>query len=71
MFKTTSHVVPIVSNIYRDSTVHMPTLPEGEEDNGLDGDELEHRVVLGEQFPRGRVKEDQTIQGNGDRDVVG
>lgn len=49
----------------------MPTLPEGEEDNGLDGDKLEHRVVLGEQFPRGRVKEDQTIQGNGDRDVVG
>jgi hypothetical protein len=46
-------------------------LPEGEEDNGLDGEKLEHRVVLGEQLLRGGVEEDQAIEGNSNGEVVG
>ena len=46
-------------------------MPEGQEDDGLDREKLEHRVVLGEQFPRGGVEQDQAIESNSDGEVVG
>ena len=42
------------------------TLPEGEEDDGLDGEELDDRVVLGEQLSCGGVKQDESVHGQGD-----
>lgn len=45
-------------------------LPEGEEDDRLDHEELEHGAVRAEQLPRGEVKEEQGIQRQTDGDVV-
>lgn len=54
------------------SVVHCspPTLPEGEEDDRLDHEELEHRVVRNEQLARGEVEEEERVQRQADRDVV-
>jgi hypothetical protein len=38
------------------------TLPEGEEDDGLDGEELDDRVEGSEQVPRGEVEQEQGVQ---------
>ena len=46
------------------------TLPEGEEDNSLHGEELEDWVVLGEELSCGGVEENEAVQGKGHRDVV-
>lgn len=46
------------------------TLPEGEEDDGLDHEEFEHGAVRAEQLPRGEVKEEQGVQWQADGDVV-
>lgn len=54
------------------SVVHCspPTLPEGEEDDRLDHEELEHRVVRNEQLARGEVEEEERVQRQADGDVV-
>lgn len=46
------------------------TLPEGEEDDRLDHEELEHGAVRAEQLPGGEVEEEQGIQRQADGDVV-
>lgn len=46
------------------------TLPEGEEDDRLDHEELEHRAVRAEQLPGGEVKEEEGVEGQANRDVV-
>lgn len=48
----------------------FPTLPEGEEDDRLDHQELEHGAVRAEQLPGGEVKEEEGIERQADRDVV-
>ena len=42
------------------------TLPEGEEDDGFDGDELEDRVEGREEGFGGRIEEKQAIESNSD-----
>ena len=46
------------------------TLPEWEEDDGLDGEELEYRVVGLEEVPCGKVEEEEAVEGQWHRDVV-
>ena len=46
------------------------TLPEREEDDGLDHEELEDRAVGAEQLPCGEVEEEEGVEGQADRDVV-
>lgn len=48
----------------------FPTLPEGEEDNRLDHQELEHGAVRAEQLPGGEVKEEEGVQRQANGDVV-
>lgn len=48
----------------------LPTLPEGEKDNWLDHEELEHGAVGAEQLPGGEIKQEEGIEGQADRDVV-
>lgn len=48
----------------------LPTLPEGEEDDGLDHEELEHGAVRAEQLPGGEVKEEEGVQRQAHGDVV-
>ncbi len=45
-------------------------MPEGEEDDGLDGEELEDGVVLGQELTRGCVEEDEPVEGKGHGHVV-
>jgi hypothetical protein len=45
-------------------------LPEGEEDDRLDGEELEYRVVGAQQVLGGKVEDDQSVKGQGDAHVV-
>lgn len=47
-----------------------PTLPEGEEDDRLDHQELEHGAVRAEQLPGGEVKEEEGVQRQANGDVV-
>lgn len=46
------------------------TLPEGEEDDRLDHQELEHGAVRAQQLPGGEVKEEEGVQRQADGDVV-
>lgn len=46
------------------------TLPEGEEDDRLDHEELEHGAVGDEQVAGGEVEEEESVEGQADRDVV-
>lgn len=46
------------------------TLPEGEEDDRLHHQELEHGAVGAEQLTGGEVKEEEGVQGQADGDVV-
>ena len=39
-------------------------LPVGEEDDALDGEELQHRVVRSEKVLRGKVEEEQGVEGH-------
>lgn len=43
-----------------------PTLPEGEEDDGLDGDELEDWLKWAQQVHGGEVEEEKGIKGQAD-----
>lgn len=47
-----------------------PTLPEREEDDGLDGEELEDRLEGLQELPGGQVEKEQGVEGQADRDVV-
>lgn len=47
-----------------------PTLPEGEEDDGLDSDELEDWLKRAQQVHGGKVEEEKGIKGQADREVV-
>lgn len=47
-----------------------PTLPEGEEDDSLDGDELEDRLKWAQQVHGGKVEEEKGVKGQADREVV-
>lgn len=46
------------------------TLPEGEEDDRLDHEELEHGAVGDQQLPGGKVEEEEGVEGEADRDIV-
>jgi hypothetical protein len=46
------------------------TLPEGQENDGLDGAELEDRVEGSEKITRSVVKEEQAVQSQTDGNVV-
>lgn len=48
----------------------LPTLPEGEEDDGFDGQELEHRFKGPQEVTGGRVEEEQSVESQTHRDVV-
>ena len=59
-------------------TVYIPcsyictcTLPEGEENDGLDSEKLEHRVEGSEEWLGGRVEQKEPIESDSDRYVVG
>jgi hypothetical protein len=45
-------------------------LPEREEDDGLDGEEFENRIVGPQEILRGEVEDDQGVQGQRDAHVV-
>lgn len=45
-------------------------MPEGEEDDSLDGDELEDRLKWAQQIHGGKVEEEKGIKGQADREVV-
>lgn len=47
-----------------------PTLPEGEEDDCLDGDELEDRFKWTQQVHGGKVEEEEGIKRQADGEVV-
>ena len=47
-----------------------PYLPEGEEDEGLDVEEFEYRVVRPQQVLGGKVEDDQGVQGQRDARIV-
>lgn len=44
----------------------VPTLPEGEEDDGLDGEELEDGLKGLQELPGGKVEKEQGIEGQAD-----
>jgi len=44
----------------------FPTLPEGEENDRLDGEELDDRVEGPEELPGGEVEEEQGVEGSRD-----
>lgn len=46
------------------------TLPEGQKDDRLDHEELEHGPVGAEQLPGGEVEEEEGVEGQADRDIV-
>lgn len=46
------------------------TLPEGQKDDGLDHEELEHRIVRDQKFTRRKVEEEERVEGQTDGDVV-
>lgn len=46
------------------------TLPEREEDDGLDGEELEDRLKGPQELPGGEVEKEQCVEGQADGDVV-
>lgn len=48
----------------------LPTLPEGEENDRLDHQELEHGAVGAEQLSGGEVKEEECVERQANRDVV-
>lgn len=48
----------------------LPTLPEGQEDDRFDGQELEDRFKGPQKVTGGRVEEEQSIEGQTHRDVV-
>ena len=50
--------------IYCPKCDKYPTLPEGEKDDRLDGEELDDRIKGSQQVPRGKVEEEQGIQGH-------
>ena len=53
------------------SSVPPPlTLPEGQEDNGFDGAELQHGIEGRQQVAGGEVEQIQPVQCQRDRDVV-
>lgn len=47
-----------------------PALPEGQEDDRLDGEELEHRLVRPQQVAGGEEEEEEGVEGQADREVV-
>lgn len=47
-----------------------PTLPEREEDDGLDGEELEDGLEGLQELPGGEVEKEQGVEGQADGDVV-
>lgn len=65
MNRLQSHIrcVPVIKSSCR-------TLPEGQEDNRLHHEELQHGAVRTEQLPRGEVKEEESVQRQANRDVV-
>lgn len=46
------------------------TLPEGQEDDRLDHQELEHGAVRAEQLPGGEIEQEEGVQRQADGDVV-
>lgn len=47
-----------------------PTLPEREEDDGLDGEELEDRLEGLQKLPGGEVEKEQGVESQADGGVV-
>lgn len=47
-----------------------PTLPEREEDDRLDGEELEDRLEGLQELPGGEVEKEQGVEGQADGDIV-
>lgn len=50
--------------------VDLLTLPEGEEDDGFDHEELEHGPVGAEQVSSREVEQEESVERQADRDVV-
>lgn len=46
------------------------TLPERQEDDGFDGEELEDRLEGPQELPGGEVEEEQGVEGEADRGIV-
>lgn len=47
-----------------------PTLPEGQEDDRLDGEKFEHRLVRPEQVTGCKEEEEESVESQADREVV-
>lgn len=47
-----------------------PTLPEGQEDDRLDGEEFEHRLVRPEQVTGCKEEEEESVESQADGEVV-
>ncbi len=45
-------------------------MPEGEEDDGFNGEEFEHRLKRSQKVTGGEVEEEEGIESQTDRDVV-
>lgn len=45
-------------------------MPERQEDDGLDGEELEHRIEWLEHLPCGAEEQEQPVESERDREVV-
>lgn len=45
-------------------------MPEGQEDDGLDGEELEHRLVRPQQVAGGEEEEEEGVERQADGEVV-
>lgn len=45
-------------------------MPEGQEDDGFNCEKFEHRFVRPEQVAGGKVKEEESVEGQADGDVV-
>ena len=57
-------------HLQRRQDLEETTLPEGEEKDGLNGDELVEGIEGGEALLGGLVEEDEEVEGQGDGDVV-
>lgn len=45
-------------------------MPEGQEDHRFDGEELEHRFIWPQQVTGSKEKEEESIEGQADREIV-
>ena len=66
----TTHPPPAIPSTERSHTGRHLTLPEGEEDDRLDGEELDDRVEGPQHLPGGVVEQEERVQRQRHAEVV-